>query len=203
MSLYEFEGNRPTIDPTAWIAPSADIIGDVRIGPKCYIGWAAVLRGDHGSIVIEEGSAIEEGVIIHTGPEGLEIICGACGLEGLADISEFSRQRLLKELTTLSFENDTIVIDTAAGISKSVMGFCLSSDHVLVVATPEAPAMTDAYAMIKVLVRNNFGGRISLIVNMSETPSEGKKVYQQIANVAKRFLNTHVITTVIYLNSYQ
>ena len=69
MSFYEFEGNRPTIDPTAWIAPSADIIGDVRIGPKCYIGWAAVLRGDHGSIVIGEGSAIEEGVIIHTGPE--------------------------------------------------------------------------------------------------------------------------------------
>ena len=63
MPFYEFEGKRPTIDPTAWIAPSADIIGDVRIGAKCYVGWQAVLRGDHGSIVIEEG------VIIHTGPE--------------------------------------------------------------------------------------------------------------------------------------
>lgn len=69
MPFYEFEGKRPTIDPTAWIAPSADIIGDVRIGTKCYVGLGAVLRGDHGSIVIEEGSAIEEGVIIHTGPE--------------------------------------------------------------------------------------------------------------------------------------
>ena len=74
MPFYEFEGKRPTIDPTAWIAPSADIIGDVRTGPKCYVGWGAVLRGDHGSIVIEEGSAIEEGVIIHTSPDFLSRI---------------------------------------------------------------------------------------------------------------------------------
>ena len=68
MPLYEFEGKRPIIDPTAWIANSADIIGDVRIGPRCYVGWNAVLRGDHGSIHIETGSAVEEGVIIHISP---------------------------------------------------------------------------------------------------------------------------------------
>ena len=69
MPLYEFEGKRPEVDPTAWIAPSADVIGDVHIGPQCYVGWGAVLRGDHGSIVIEAGSAVEEGVIIHTSPD--------------------------------------------------------------------------------------------------------------------------------------
>jgi len=69
MALYTFEGNYPAIDPAAWIAPSADIIGDVQIGPKCYIGWGVVLRGDHGTIIIEEGSAIEEGVIIHNSPD--------------------------------------------------------------------------------------------------------------------------------------
>jgi len=66
MPIYEFEGRRPSIHPDAWIAPSADIIGDVRIGSRCYVGWNAVLRGDHGTIVVEEGSAIEEGVVIHT-----------------------------------------------------------------------------------------------------------------------------------------
>jgi len=69
MAIYQFEGKHPIIDPTAWVAPSADIIGDVRIGPQCYVGWGAVLRGDHGSIVIEAGSAVEEGVIIHTSPD--------------------------------------------------------------------------------------------------------------------------------------
>jgi len=69
MPLYEFEGKRPAVDPSAWIAPSADVLGDVHIGPQCYVGWGAVLRGDHGRIVIEAGSAVEEGVIIHTSPD--------------------------------------------------------------------------------------------------------------------------------------
>ena len=142
------------------------------------------------SHMINGRKRIEE--IIHIGPEGLEIICGASGLEQLANINQFQRQRLLEELSKLSRNTDMIVIDTAAGISKSVIGFCLAADHVLVVTTPEATAMTDAYAMIKVLIRNNFAGRISLIVNMAKTISEGKKTYQQIANVASRFLNAHI-----------
>lgn len=71
MPLYEFEGKRPMVDPSAWVAPSADIIGDVQIGPQVYVGWKSVLRGDHGSIVVEEGSAIEEGVLVHTPPQGV------------------------------------------------------------------------------------------------------------------------------------
>ena len=76
MPIYEFEGKRPIIASTAWIAPSADIIGNVRIGGECYVGWQAVLRGDHGTIIIENGSAIEEGVIIHTSP-GFTSLIGA------------------------------------------------------------------------------------------------------------------------------
>jgi len=68
MPIYEFEGKCPSIDPTAWIAPSADIIGNVIIGAECYVGWQAVLRGDHGKIIIEKGAAIEEGVLVHTSP---------------------------------------------------------------------------------------------------------------------------------------
>jgi len=142
------------------------------------------------SHMVNGQKSIEE--IIHTGPEGIEIICGASGLEELANISEFQRHRLLTELSKLQNNSDAIIIDTAAGISRSVVGFCLAADHTLVVTTPEATAMTDAYAMIKVLVRNRFEGRISLIVNMADSQAEGKKVYQQVVNVARRFLNTDV-----------
>jgi flagellar biosynthesis protein FlhG len=141
--------------------------------------------------------------IIHIGPEGLEIICGGSGLEDLANINEFQRRRLLNELDRLGSDTDMIVIDTAAGISRSVIGFCLAADHVLVVTTPEAAAMTDAYAMIKVLVGNKFVGRISLIVNMAETIAEGKKTYQQMASVVRRFLNTHVYDAGILLKDEQ
>ncbi|UCG46084.1 MAG: MinD/ParA family protein [Phycisphaerales bacterium] len=134
--------------------------------------------------------SIEE--ITCTGPAGLEVICGASGLAELADIGDFQRERLLSELSRLQTENDMIVIDTAAGISKAVAGFCLSADHVLVVATPEAAAITDAYAMIKLLAKNAFAGRISVVVNMAETMAEGRNVYRQIANAATHFLGANV-----------
>lgn len=141
---------------------------------------------------------IEE--IIHTGPEGLEIIFGACGLEELANIGQFKQQRLLNELDKLSAENDMIVIDTAAGISKSVIGFSLAADQTLIVTTPEPTAMTDAYAMIKVLTANKYTGRISLIVNMAENLAQGKKTYRQISSVAKRFLDIHIYNAGILTN---
>ena len=142
------------------------------------------------SHMINGNKTLEE--IIHVGSEGVEIICGVSGLEELSDLTDFQRQRLLNELSELADNNDIIIIDTAAGISKSVVGFCLSSDHTLVVTTPEATAMTDAYAMIKVLACNQYKGQISLIVNMADTLAEGKKIYRQIADVVSRFLNVHI-----------
>ena len=95
MPLYEFEGKRPQIDPGAWIAPSADIIGDVRVGPLVYVGWGAVLRADNGTIAVEEGSAVEEGVIIHTGVDsvcsiGREVTIGHAAMLHNATIEPFA-----------------------------------------------------------------------------------------------------------------
>ena len=137
--------------------------------------------------------------IIHYGPEGVEVICGASGLESLADMTQFHRQRLLKQLKKLQNQADTIVVDTGAGIGKSVVSFCLAADDVLIVTTPEATAMTDAYAMIKILAGNKFAGRMSLVVNMASNRLEGKKVYKQISEVTRRFLNTHIYNAGILL----
>ena len=142
------------------------------------------------SHLLDGRRTIEE--IIHVGPEGMEIVCGASGIEGLADLSEFQRRRLVSELTGLQNQSDVIIVDTAAGISRSVVAFCLASDHTLVVTTPEAAAITDAYAMIKVLSCNEFSGRISLVVNMADSIASGKKIYHQMAGVARRFLTTNV-----------
>jgi flagellar biosynthesis protein FlhG len=129
---------------------------------------------------------------MQSGPAGIEVVCGASGLEGLADLTHFQRQRVIEELSRLGDKADAIIIDTAAGMNKSVIAFCMASDHALIVATPEPTAMTDAYAMIKTLAAHKYAGRISLIVNMAASVAEGKRVYQQIANVASRFLNTTV-----------
>ncbi len=74
LPIYAFEDRRPTIDPSAWIAPSADVIGDVRIGARCYVGHGAILRGDYGTIEIGDGTAVEEGVIVHARPGDRTVI---------------------------------------------------------------------------------------------------------------------------------
>ena len=130
--------------------------------------------------------------IMHIDPSGVEVICGASGLEAAANLNPFQRNRLINGLESLEKNCDFLIIDTGAGIDHKVVGFCLASDHVLVATTPEPTAITDAYAMIKVLVANEFAGRISLIVNMVNTIDEGKKIYKQIASVAKRFLDADI-----------
>ncbi len=71
MALYEFEGRVPQIHPTAYVAPSAQVIGEVDLGADCYVGHGAILRGDYGRIEVGEGTAIEEGAIVHARPDGV------------------------------------------------------------------------------------------------------------------------------------
>lgn len=66
MPIYELEGKSPQIGRGTWIAPSAEIIGDVEIGENCYIGFGAIIRGDFGKIKIGNESLVEECVVIHT-----------------------------------------------------------------------------------------------------------------------------------------
>ncbi|RPJ78947.1 MAG: gamma carbonic anhydrase family protein [Deltaproteobacteria bacterium] len=66
MPLYEINNRHPRIGKGTWIAPSAEIIGDVEIGEQCYVGFGAVIRGDFGSIRIGNQSLVEENVVIHT-----------------------------------------------------------------------------------------------------------------------------------------
>ena len=68
MALYQFEGRKPRVAKGTFIAESALVIGDVQIGKDAYIGHGVILRGDYGTILIGEGTAIEEGVIVHARP---------------------------------------------------------------------------------------------------------------------------------------
>jgi len=71
LPIYCFKDRKPQIATNTYIAPSAQIIGAVTIGKQCYIGHGAVLRADYGTIIIGDGTAIEEGCIIHARPQGI------------------------------------------------------------------------------------------------------------------------------------
>ncbi len=69
--LYRFGGRQPVVGGGSYVSETASVIGDVRIGNNCYIGHGVILRGDYGSIEIADGTAIEEGVVVHAPPNDL------------------------------------------------------------------------------------------------------------------------------------
>lgn len=64
--IYSLDGIAPEIHPTAWIAPTAVLIGRVIVGPRANIWFGAVLRGDNEPIVVGEGSNVQENSVLHT-----------------------------------------------------------------------------------------------------------------------------------------
>jgi carbonic anhydrase/acetyltransferase-like protein (isoleucine patch superfamily) len=70
MPLYEFEGKAPSVHPSAFVAPTASIIGDVTIEQNASVWYGVVLRADFGPIVVRAGANVQDGSVLHT-PEHL------------------------------------------------------------------------------------------------------------------------------------
>lgn len=68
MKVYSIDGITPVVDPTAYVHPTAVLIGDVIIGPGCYVGPAACLRGDFGRLVLKQGANIQDTCVMHGFP---------------------------------------------------------------------------------------------------------------------------------------
>ena len=66
MACYAIDGVVPVIDPTAYVHPSAVLIGDVVVGPGCYVGPCASLRGDFGRIVLRAGANVQDTCVLHS-----------------------------------------------------------------------------------------------------------------------------------------
>jgi flagellar biosynthesis protein FlhG len=131
--------------------------------------------------------------VLFKAPGGFRLLGGASGLARMADLTEFDRQRLVNALGELEQTADIILIDTGAGISPNVLSFTRAADDVLVVTTPEPTAITDAYAMVKVISKDNQPRRVSLLVNQARNGNEARLVYDRIATVSKKFLNVRVL----------
>jgi carbonic anhydrase/acetyltransferase-like protein (isoleucine patch superfamily) len=69
MPLFEFEGLKPEVSPTAWIAPTATLVGDVRVEAEASIWYGAVLRADFGPILVRRGANVQDGSVLHGGTD--------------------------------------------------------------------------------------------------------------------------------------
>ncbi len=68
MSVYAFEDRTPEISELAYVSPEATVVGDVTIGPGCFIGPGARIKGDYGTIVIGKETSIQENCVVHARP---------------------------------------------------------------------------------------------------------------------------------------
>jgi phenylacetic acid degradation protein len=66
--VYAIDGIVPVVDPTAYVHPSAVLIGDVIVGPECYVGPCASLRGDFGRLILERGANLQDTCVMHGFP---------------------------------------------------------------------------------------------------------------------------------------
>jgi carbonic anhydrase/acetyltransferase-like protein (isoleucine patch superfamily) len=76
MPFYSIGGLSPSVSPTAWVAPSADVIGDVRLGNHCSVWFGAVIRADNTPIILGDETNFQDGAIGHSDP-GAPLTLGA------------------------------------------------------------------------------------------------------------------------------
>lgn len=126
--------------------------------------------------------------IIWEGPRGLKIIPGGSGMHELANLKEWQLEQFLTNLSHLEGMADYLLIDTGAGLSKTVLSFALAADEIIVVTTTEPTALTDAYGLIKTLRQYRYGGKVELVVNRVQSEEEALTVFHKLRIAINRFL---------------
>jgi flagellar biosynthesis protein FlhG len=126
------------------------------------------------------------------GPRGVTLIPASSGVPDLAELDDYRRECLLRSLGNVDRDVDVILIDVASGVSRQVTAFCLSGDEVLIVTTPEMPAFSDAYGLIKLLSQQGLTRPLRLLVNLATTPEEAEETAHRIRLVSRRFLSLEI-----------
>ena len=118
MPSYSIEGVKPVVDPSAYVHPTAILIGDVWVGPGCYAGPSASLRGDFGRIVLKAGSNVQDSCVAHAFP-GKDVIVEENGHVGHGAIIHgctVGKDAMVGM--------NAVVMDDAVVAPRSILGAC-------------------------------------------------------------------------------
>jgi flagellar biosynthesis protein FlhG len=135
-----------------------------------------------------EGKCTMQEVLVE-GPNGIAIIPAASGIKKMAELGADQHAAIVRSLSELNDEYDVMIVDTAAGISDSVVTFSQASQYVLVVVTDELTSMADAYALIKVMNRDAGIQRFKILRNMVDGLDQARDGFERLNEVAQRFLD--------------
>ncbi len=127
--------------------------------------------------------------IIMPGPGGIEVVPAASGTYAMSSLTPEEYIGLLQAFSQYKKQIDFLLIDTAAGITSSVVWFSRAVQEVLVVVCDEPTSLTDAYALMKVLSREHDITRFNILANKMPNIKSGQRLYEKLAKVVNKFLD--------------
>ncbi len=162
------------------------LIFDADIG----MGNDDILMGIHHKYnimdVINGEIYLEDGII--EGPLGIHLLPGGSGINNVEDLSQQQREGFIEKIDSIA-GYDYILIDTGAGINRTVLAFISSSDEVIVVLTPDPTSLTDGYSLLKSLKHFKINTHTNIVINRVIDTAEADSTYSKFNLAARRFLN--------------
>lgn len=130
--------------------------------------------------------------ILTEGPHGIKILPAGSGIQNFTKLEGHHKMRLLDGLDSMNNSFDFVLIDTEAGISENVTYFNTAAQEILIVTTPEPTAITDAYALMKLLSTQYHEKHFNLIINQVQNDEEALDVYRKLTMVSNRYLDISI-----------
>lgn len=154
---------------------------DILLGIHPAYNMTDVLAGTH---------AVQD--VLADGPGGLRILAGGSGLQELAALTAEQLDNLIGAFAALDEAFDVVLVDTGAGIGPNVLSFALSSDEMIVVATPDPTSIADAYSVIKVVSAQRKDVRWRIVINLAPSRRHAQATFRRLETVSARFLNVQL-----------
>ncbi len=130
--------------------------------------------------------------ILFKGPLGIKILPAGSGIQNFTRLDSAQKMKLLDGLDSMHNDFDFVLIDTEAGISENVTYFNTAAQEILVVTTPEPTAITDAYALMKLLSTQYHEKHFNLVVNQIQSEDEALDVFKKLTMVSNRYLDISI-----------
>ena len=127
--------------------------------------------------------------IMLQGPAGLNIIPASSGVQKMSDLTNIEQSAIIHAFSEIDQNIDVLLVDTAAGISPSVVNFARACQDVIVVVCDEPTSLTDAYAFIKLLNRDYGINHFHVLSNMVRSMPQGQVLFNKLTKVTDRYLD--------------
>lgn len=129
--------------------------------------------------------------VVINGPYGVKLLPGGSGINRIEELTDAQRDRFLKKLSSL-VDLDYIIMDTGAGISRSVLGFIACCEELIILTTPEPTSLTDAYSLLKAVNHFKIKESAKVIINRAMDKKEAEITFGKFNNAVVNFLKMNL-----------